>query len=282
MMQRLLVPLLLFASVTAAHNLARAQTGGSGVAMVVKLSGAVDHAGKPLALFDVLRDGEHLSIPANARLTLGLLGAAGRTEVVGPATLKVGRDGVSKLGGKGSVSGKRDAAATPAVAAQLKGSINWDRMAGVRREDLRWETDDRLGGEPARLRWVVPDDLTEVEVEVESLPDYSRVYRSTLPAHPGELALPLKPGSYALHLRGFSPRRTVEAAVPTVQVMTDRQTEAQRQIVEAALSHNREEELSEVSALLLQNGQRRAAAPLLQRLARLHPEDARLQQLAAP
>lgn len=250
----------------------------AGVAMVTKLSAlSVRSQGKALQLFDTLAAGSEIQVPANADLTLSFLRGGLRVHCQGPLTLKVGADGLVRVGGQGKLVEQRPESR---ITHSQATAFNWDRMAGVRREDLAWLVDPALSEGKSKLRWEVPGDLDEVEVTIEQLPDYQRVLRQVYAASLGEAAVDLQPGqAYLLQLRGFSPRRTVEASEQRVRVLTAAEL---AEVAERERLARAPEARVELCSYLLQMGLRSRARQVAKGLLEDFPGQARLQELAAP
>lgn len=199
----------LVALILALSLLARAQ--GSPPAMVVAQKQA------SLRVFQTLKLGEQLNLPEGAELTVSFLEGGGRSQCQGPGLFEVQSRQMVLLKGDGQVHNL-----TVATRAALppRAWVNWDEMAGVRRDELTYCSDPTWAEPKVEIAWKVPQDLTEVEVVVEHLPDYRRVYKGTLPAA-SRLPLQLEAGqAYTVSLRGFSPRRMVEAAEQRLEVLS--------------------------------------------------------------
>ncbi len=196
-----------------AFFLAMALAGDPAPAMVVATKGTV-----PTRVLTTLQAGQKVTLAAGSELTVGFLQGGGRSHCKGPGVFQVGLTGMTLTDGSGSVQWERNearAALTPSP------WINWDEMAGVRRDELRYTGDPTWLEPQAQLRWEVPADLQELEVLVEHLPDYRRVYKGTV-APQESLPLQLEAGQkYLVSLRGFSPERVVEAGEQKLEVLTD-------------------------------------------------------------
>ncbi|MBX3166900.1 MAG: hypothetical protein KF760_05790 [Candidatus Eremiobacteraeota bacterium] len=186
---------------------------GATPAMVVASKGPV-----PAQVLTTLQAGQKLTLAAGSELTVSFLQGGGRTHCKGPGVFQVGQIGMTLLSGSGSVQSEKSearAALTPSP------WINWDEMAGVRRDELRYAGDPTWLEPRAQLHWEAPADVQELEVVVEHLPDYGRIYKGTVAAR-APLPLELEPGqSYVLSLRGFSPGRVVEAAEQRLEVLSE-------------------------------------------------------------
>jgi hypothetical protein len=228
----------------------------------------------PVQLFDILSPGQKLQIPAGSEVVLSFLEGGGRYRCAGPATLQMDKRGPKALQGQVvAISGPKN----PQVA--VAGNFNWDRMAAVKRDDLQWLIDPCLRQGEVELTWSAPDDLTEVEIVVEKLPDFERVFKGVCPAK-GPLPLKLQPGcQYALQLRGFSPRRTVEAAEHKLSVLSTKEATQLQEWEKSARAQKEPAALVELCSWLLQAGLRSQARSLAQELLALYPEQSRLQQL---
>lgn len=267
-----LLPLLLLIASLSSPLLARP------AAMVTEVLGSATASGRALQLFDTLEEGQVLVLPAGASLTLSYLEGGLRGLCQGPARYQVQANGLRCLQGKNRSQLARPA---PGRRAGVSGDFNWDRMAGLRREDLGWTGDRAFVDGSVELRWQAPGDLDEVEIVVEQLPDFQRVFKGTLPARPGELRLQLQPGQrYQCHLRGFSPRRTAEAAEWSIRTLNDS---------ERAELHEREQasqgspcDRVEHCGWLLQQGLQSRAQKLARELLEKYPGQERLRQLARP
>lgn len=193
--------------------LAIALAGAGAPAMVVASKGPV-----PARVLTTLQTGQKLTLAAGSELTVGFLQGGGRSHCKGPGLFQVGSTAMSLLQGSGSVSSQRSEAR---AALSPSPWINWDEMAGVRRDELRYTGDPTWLEPRAQLSWVAPADLQELEVVVEHLPDYRRVYKGTVAASQ-PLPLQLEAGqSYVLSLRGFSPGRVVEATEQRLEVLSE-------------------------------------------------------------
>ncbi|MBS2037807.1 hypothetical protein JST97_22675 [bacterium] len=204
----------LAALILALSLLAQAQVGPP--AMVV----AQKHASVPV--FKTLELGERLNLPEGAQLTVSFLEGGGRSQCDGPGTFQVQSTQMVLLNGEGRVTHQQvltRAAMTP------RAWVNWDEMAGVRRDELAYCSDPVWLDPNVEIRWRAPSDVTQVEVVVEHLPEYRRVHKSTVPAE-SPLPLQLEAGqAYTVSLRGFSPRRTIEAAEQRLEVLSNQDRE---------------------------------------------------------
>ena len=231
--------------------------------------------GKPkVQLFDVLNTGQQLRLPAESEVILSFLEGGARYRVIGPALVVVDKKGPKALEGKVVAV---DGAKNPEVA--VLGNFNWDRMAAVKREDLQWRIDPSLSQSTVELLWHAPEDLTEVEIVVEKLPNFERIHKGVCSAK-GPLKLNLEPGShYSLQLRGFSPRRTVEAAEQKLYVLSNKELQQLCELEKSARLQQEPAALVELCGVLLQKGLRTQARSLASELLAVYPGQARLQQL---
>lgn len=233
--------------------------------------------GKALQLFDMVPVRSRLEVPSGGKLTLSFVRGGLRVSLQGPGSLRVEPDGVSQWTGKTPVQEQKP---QQRLTHQQATAFNWDRMAGVSREDLRWTLDNSLMEQQTPLLWEVPADLEEVEVTIEEKPDFVRVLRQVYPARGRAPQIELKPGaSYVLQLRGFSPRRTVEAAEHPLRVLSlaeSQEVERREQLAKTL------EERVELCSYLLQMGLRSRAREVAQSLLADYPEQPRLRQLAQP
>lgn len=179
----------------------------------------VAQQGTAVRVLQTLKLGETLKLPEGAQLTVSFLEGGGRSQCQGPGVFQVGDTQMTLLSGQGQVRSEKIKAR---AALPPRPWINWDEMAGVRRDEFIY-SGDRASLEPTvQLAWLAPDDLSEVEVVVEHLPDYRRVYKATVRAD-SPPPLHLEPGqTYTVSLRGFSPRRIVEAAEQRLEVLSSR------------------------------------------------------------
>ena len=248
-------------------------------AMVTELRGSVTSSDKALQLFDTLEPGQVIVLPSGATLSLSFLDGGLRGLLQGPARFQLQPGGVKRLQGSGQQQIQRP---QPDRAPGISGDFNWDRMAGLRREDLGWTGDRCFPGELAELHWTTPDDLDEVEIVVEQLPDYQRVYKGTVAARPCSLSLKLESGkTYQCHLRGFSPRRTAEAAEWSIRTLSSSEA------ADLARREERSQQGSTVDQMehcgwLLQQGLQSRAQKLAAELLKRYPEQTRLRELARP
>lgn len=242
--------------------------------MVVELQGKVGD----LQLFDVVNAGRQLQLPADTRVTLSFLQAGRRARCQGPAVFAIEATGARKLSGPGSVTTQQPAAT---VAREIPGSFNWDKMAGVRHREVGWLVDDALLHPEAVLRWQLDPLMNEVEVVVESLPDYQRVYKQTVPANQREVKVSLEAGrSYELSLTGFpAGGAPTEPAKRRVRVLA---TDHAARLLAWEKAATQREELMEMCGVWLQYGVRSRASLLAQQLIRHYPDSARLRELAEP
>ena len=235
----------------------------------------------PLELLDVLTTGQQLLLPAGTSLTLSFRQGGRRYECRGPALFAIGPEAPSKLSGDGSC---RRIASQAQAATELHGPINWDKMAGLRRELVAWRLDEVV--EPdAELRWEAPSSLEEVEITVERLPDFVRTWRSSLPATPSRARLPqsvLRPGErYELSLRGFGAGGySLQARPQRVSVLSQRDWQRLQQFEQAAQQSQNPEDLVEYCAWLLQAGLQSRAARVARQLLERFPNSLRLRELA--
>lgn len=200
--------------------LALTLAGAGAPAMVVASKGPV-----PAPVLSTLQSGQRVSLAAGSELTISFLQGGARSHCQGPGVFLVGSTSMELLSGSGSVQTHKSEvrqAITPSS------WTNWDEMAGVRRDELRYAGDPTWLEPRAQLRWEVPPDLQEVEVVVEHYPDYRRVYKGTVKAQQPP-SLELEAGqSYVLSLRAFSSQRTVEGVEQRLEVLS--QSDRQRLI----------------------------------------------------
>lgn len=195
-----------------AFLLAMMLAGSGAPAMVVASKGPV-----PARVLTTLQAGQKLTLEAGSELTVSFLQGGARSLCRGPGIFQVGSTGMALISGSGSVQSEKSAARAALTPSPW---INWDEMAGVRRDEIRFVGDPTWLEPQVDLRWEVPPDLQEVEVVVEHLPDYRRVYKATVAARES-LPLHLEAGqAYLVSLRGFSPRRTVEATGQRLEVLS--------------------------------------------------------------
>ncbi|MFN8612575.1 MAG: hypothetical protein U0931_33855 [Vulcanimicrobiota bacterium] len=214
----------------------------------------------PLRVFQTLRLGEKFQLSEGARLTVSFLEGGGRSQCQGPGLFQVESTRMVLLSGQGLVEHQQVAAR---AALPPRAWINWDEMAGVRRDEMVYCSDPTWLDPSVRIAWRVPDDLTEVEVVVEHLPDYGRVYKGTVPAD-AQLPLQLQAGqTYAVSLRGFSPRRTVEAAEQRLEVLSSHD---RVQLLEWEAAARTPEDRVELYSWLLSRGLLSRAQQILPRL----------------
>lgn len=230
----------LAALILALSLLARAQ--GLSPAMVVAQKQS------PLRVFQTLKLGQQLNLPEGAQLTVSFLEGGGRSHCQGPGVFEVQGRQMVLLKGEGQV---QNLTVPIRAAMPPRAWVNWDEMAGVRRDELTYCSDPTWVDPKVEIAWKVPEDLTEVEVVVEHLPDYRRVYKGTVPAE-SHLQMQLEAGqAYTVSLRGFSPRRTVEAAEQRLEVLSS-QDRAQLLTWESAVSSP--EDRAELYSWLLSRG----------------------------
>lgn len=248
-------------------------------AMVSELRGSASSSQKSLQLFDTLEPGQVVVVPAGAALSLSFLEGGLRATLRGPAQFQLQAAGVKRTQGSGEVQLQRP---TSDRAPGIRGDFNWDRMAGLRREDLGWIGDRSFCGQDVELRWTSPADLDEVEIVVEQLPDYQRVYKGTVGARPSRLPLKLEAGkSYQCHLRGFSPRRTAEASEWSIRLLSSAEVSELEQRERRSAAGEPVDQL-EHCVWLLQQGLQSRAQKLAAELLKKYPEQARLRELAQP
>lgn len=196
-----------------AFFLAMALAGAPAPAMVVASKGPV-----PARVLTTLQAGQKVTLAPGSELTVGFLQGGGRSHCKGPGVFQVGSTGMLLIHGPGSVLSEKNearAALTPSP------WINWDEMAGVRRDELRYAGDPTSLDSQTLLRWEVPADLQELEVVIEHLPDYGRVFKGTVSAQE-TLPLELQAGhSYLVSMRGFGPGRVVEATEQRLEVLSE-------------------------------------------------------------
>lgn len=244
-----------------------------GQAMVTAVSGGP----LPVQLFDRVGEGQTLKVPAGAGLSLIFLEGGRRFRCLGPVRFKVGRQGPVQ------VSGQVTELALPGLPNRpVSGDFHWDRMAALRRGTLELGSDPTLENGEVDLRWSCPAAVTRLEVTVESLPDFQRVFRGECPA--GEpLHLSLAPGRlYALGVRGFGPNLVVENEEERIYVLSAAERERFLEWEEQLLRAPSPEGWSELCAALLEKGLRRRAATVARRLREAMPQQGRLKDLCTP
>jgi hypothetical protein len=251
---------------------ALAESGG--VALVVEVRGTV--AG--VQLLDSVPMNRKLRVPGGAHVTLSFLEGGKRTRCQGPGVFLVEAAGVRRLQGTGGVDVQQPRSV---VAREIRGSFNWDKMAGVRHRDLGWLVDETLLEPLAVLRWQAEPAVSEVQVTIEELPDFRRLLRQTLPNSAGQVTVTLQPGrTYELELTAYAPGAPPsEAARQQVRVLGA--GEATR-LLELEKQATTPEELLEMCSVWLQHGVRSRASLLARRLLTRYPDSQRLQDLAQP